>query len=267
MYPWRRILIPTDFSTASEWVFDDAVRIAAATGAEIVIMHNRVTRTSNPKELRFPADPSLYEYAEQHEMEVLQERVRRAHASVVTRLVIRQGPHPGEEILKTAEEQEADLIVIATHASHHVAHLIVGSTTLSILRKPICPILAIRYGIRKRQSMQRILVPIHVRQSTRAALDLAVAIARNENAELHLLTVCRDGERETASSTLQAAAEGIAGVRLQQHVAIATDVHREIVRYAEKHDADVVFLNATEEPSDGKIDLIRHLPAPVMIVP
>ena len=68
MYPFRRILIPTDFSTASEWVFDDAVRIAGSTGAEIVILHIRMTWDKHPDELRFPADPKLYEYAEQQEL-------------------------------------------------------------------------------------------------------------------------------------------------------------------------------------------------------
>ena len=46
MYPWRRILIPTDFSTASEWAFDDAIRIAGSTSAELLILHIRMTRIS-----------------------------------------------------------------------------------------------------------------------------------------------------------------------------------------------------------------------------
>src|SRR5688572_28522418 len=147
---FRRILIPTDFSTASEWVFDDAVRIAGSSGAEIVILHVRMTRTSNPDELRFPADSSIYEYAEQQELERLRERIRRANASVATRLIIRQAPDPGNEICRTAQAEQADLIVISTHARHHVAHLFVGSTTTAVLTQPPSPVLAIRYGIRKR---------------------------------------------------------------------------------------------------------------------
>jgi nucleotide-binding universal stress UspA family protein len=45
------------------------------------------------------------------------------------------------------------------------------------------------------------------------------------------------------------------------------DIEREIVRYMEKSDADVVFLNARSELSTAKIDIIRHVPTPVMIVP
>ena len=81
MYPWHRILIPTDFSTASQWVFDDAVRIAGSTGAEIVILHIRMTWTSHPDELRLPADPSVYEYAERFELEKLRDRVKHANAA------------------------------------------------------------------------------------------------------------------------------------------------------------------------------------------
>src|SRR3990170_3918845 len=115
MTVFSRILIPTDFSTASEWVFDDAVRIAGSSNAELIIVHVRMTRTSHPEELRFPADPSLYEYAEQQELDRLRERVRRANASVATRLIVRQAPDAGSEICKTAIEERADLIVIATH--------------------------------------------------------------------------------------------------------------------------------------------------------
>ena len=79
MFPWRRILIPTDFSTASTWVFDHAVRIAGSTGAEIVILHIRMTSSSHPDELRFPADPSLYDYAERIELEKLRDRVKHAN--------------------------------------------------------------------------------------------------------------------------------------------------------------------------------------------
>src|SRR5439155_27152254 len=77
MYPWRRILIPTDFSTASEWAFDDAIRIAGSTSAELLILHIRITRTSQPEQLRFPAGDAVYDYAEQQELQNLRERVKR----------------------------------------------------------------------------------------------------------------------------------------------------------------------------------------------
>ncbi|HEX7150347.1 MAG TPA: universal stress protein [Thermoanaerobaculia bacterium] len=264
---YRRILIPTDFSTASEWVFDDAIRIAGSTGAELVILHVRMTRTSQPGELRFPADPSLYEYAEQLELERLRDRVKRVNASVATRMVVKQGPDPGKEICRTATSEEIGLIVIATHARHHVAHLLVGSTTHAVVAGPPCPVLAIRYGVRKRKSMQKIVVPVHFDQKSHAALELAVRVARHERGEVHLVTVCSDEDRSRAEGLLAEQAAHFEGVATKHAILRGTEVERELVKYGEKIDADAVFLNASGKPSEKKLDIIRHAPVPVMVVP
>src|ERR1700745_2173738 len=80
-YPWRRIVIPTDFSTAAEWSFDSAVQMAGSTGAELIILHVRATLAATPEELRSPADDALYDYAEQYELEKLRDHARRANAT------------------------------------------------------------------------------------------------------------------------------------------------------------------------------------------
>ena len=258
---FRRILIPTDFSTASEWVFDDAVRIAERDGAELVIVHVRMTRTSNPEELRFPADSALYEYAEQQELDRLRDRVRRVNASLATRLIVRQAPDPGNEIGRVAKEERADLIVISTHARHHVAHLFVGSTTIAVLDDPPCPVLAIRYGIRKRGSLRRAVVPVHLEQTTHAGLELASRIAD----EVHLIVVCDEDDTARAEELLRTLTAPLRNTKTA--VLQGNDTDKEIVRYASTNDADAIFLNASRQPSEGKLDIVRHATVPVMIVP
>jgi nucleotide-binding universal stress UspA family protein len=264
---FRRILIPTDFSTASEWVFDDAIRIAGSTGAEVVILHVRITRTSQPGELRFPADPSIYEYAEKLELERLRDRVRRVNSSVATRMVVKQAPDPGKEICRTTKSEEADLVVIATHARHHVAHLLVGSTTHAVVADPPCPVLAIRYGVRKRSAMKKIVVPVHFDQKSHAALELATKVATHERGEVHLVTVCSDEDRSRAEGLLTEQASHFTGVATKTAILRGNDVERELVKYGDKIDADAVFLNASGKPSEKKLDIIRHAPVPVMVVP
>lgn len=260
-FVFKHILIPTDFSTASEWVFDDAVRIAERSGAELVIVHVRMTRTSHPEELRFPADPALYEYAEQQELDRLRDRVRRANASLATRLIVRQAPHPGNEIRRVAKEEGADLIVIATHARHHVAHLFVGSTTLNVLDDPPCPVLAIRYGIRKRGSLRRAVVPVHLEQTSHGGLDLASRISD----EIHLAIVCEEDDTARAEGLLRELAAPLRNAKTA--VLQGSDADKEIVRYAARTDADAIFLNALRQPNEGKLDIVRHATVPVVIVP
>ncbi|MBV8547563.1 MAG: universal stress protein [Acidobacteria bacterium] len=269
MYPWRRIVIPTDFSTAAEWSFDSAVQLAGATGAELVILHVRSTRTSNPDELRFPADDALYAYAEQHELEKLRDHARRRNADVATRLVVQRAPDAGAAICQTAIEENADLIVISTHARHHVAHLIIGSTTLNVLSGAPVPVLAIRYGIQRRRGFGRILVPVHLNQRSTVAASLAAAIAKRENAEVHLMIVCNDGNRVPADALIgEMTADLFAGVNVKPVVLQGKDIDAELVRYARGADADALFLNAAaNEISVRKKDIIRQVDAPVMLVP
>lgn len=268
MYPWRRILIPTDFSTASEWSFDAAIDAAGSTGAELLILHVRATQKDHPEKLRFPADESLYGYAEQYQLDKLRDHVRRANATVPTRLVVTQAPQPGEEICRAAAAEGADLIVVSTHARHHVAHLIIGSTTMAVLRDPPAPVLAIRYGIRRRaQAMGRIVVPVHLRQTSTAAADLAASIARREQSDVHLLIVCGDAERGAAEARLDEVARLFASPP-KRAVLRGKDIDAEITRYAGSVDADALFINAAaHQISDLKQDLIRQVSTPVMIVP
>jgi nucleotide-binding universal stress UspA family protein len=269
MYPWRRIVIPTDFSTAAEWSFDSAVQLAGSTGAELIILHVRATRPSNPGELRFPADDSLYAYAEQHELEKLRDHARRANATVQTRLVIQRAPDSGAAICRAALEEDADLIVISTHARHHVAHLLIGSTTLNVLSGAPVPVLAIRYGIPRRRGMQRILVPVHLKQHSTAAAELAASVARREKSEVHLILVCEEPERAAAESLIaEISNELFDPAQVKAIVLPGKDVEAELARYARRVDADALFLNAgAQKISSLKQDIIRKIDTPVLLVP
>jgi nucleotide-binding universal stress UspA family protein len=267
MYPWRRILIPTDFSTASEWAFDDAIHIAGSTAAELIILHVRMTERSHPDALRFPAADAVYEYAERFELDKLRDRARRANATVQTRLVVKKAPASGSQICTTAREEGVDLIVIATHARHHVAHLLIGSTTISVLEDPPAPVLAIRYGIAKRRAMKRIVVPVHTKQTSEAAATLAASVAKRENGEVHLLSVCPDADRTANITRVAAVAGRMNGVNTKQAIVRGDDVEAGLAKYVKETNADVVFVNAQKEIGSVKRDIIRRISVPVMIVP
>jgi nucleotide-binding universal stress UspA family protein len=268
VYPWHRILIPTDFSTAARWAFDDAVRMAASSGAELLILHIRATRAANPSELRFPADDSLYRYAEEQELNALRERVKQSHASVPVHLLVRLAPDPGKEICRTAGAEGVDLIVVSTHARHHVAHLLVGSTTQSILSGPPAPVLAVRYGVKKHTGMRRIVVPVHFDQTLWSAAELASAIAAHEKSEVHIITVCPKNETRDAEEMLRGVAgRWFAGALTRHAVVQSDDVADAVVDYCAENDVDALFINAHAHLAPLAHTMIRKVGAPVMIVP
>jgi nucleotide-binding universal stress UspA family protein len=272
-YPWRRIVVPTDFSTAAEWAFDYAVNMAGATGAELLILHIRMTRTSNPAELRFPADPSVYEYVEQAELESLLDRARRLNATVQARMIVRHAPDPGAEICRTASQEHADLIVIATHARHHVAHLIIGSTTLEVLANPPAPVLAVRYGIPRRPAMHRIVVPVHAGHDSFAAVALAAALATRESSEIHLISVSPDPQADGLDEFLSnVVREQLAGRAVITKSIAGSEVERELIRYADQIEADLIVLLHDSRSAGSKIGpiidgILRKVEVPVLLVP
>jgi nucleotide-binding universal stress UspA family protein len=51
---------------------------------------------------------------------------------------------PYEEILKKAEEENIDLIVMGTHGRAGIDHFLFGSTAERVVRKAVCPVLTVR---------------------------------------------------------------------------------------------------------------------------
>jgi nucleotide-binding universal stress UspA family protein len=54
------------------------------------------------------------------------------------------GGKPFLEIIKTAEEEKTDLIIIATHGHTGVEHILFGSTAEKVVRKAPCDVLVVR---------------------------------------------------------------------------------------------------------------------------
>ena len=51
---------------------------------------------------------------------------------------------PFVEIIRTAKEKNADLIVIGTHGRTGIDHMLFGSTAEKVVRKAHCPVLTVR---------------------------------------------------------------------------------------------------------------------------
>jgi len=130
-------------------------------------------------------------------------------------------------------------------------------------------VLAIRYGIERRNGFGRILVPVHLNQHSTDAAALAAAIAKREKSEVHLIIVCADGTRGPADALIaEMTSDLFAGVNVKPIVLQGKDIDSELVRYARGADADAIFLNAAaHEISTRKQDIIRQVDTPVMLVP
>jgi nucleotide-binding universal stress UspA family protein len=133
--PFQRILCPVDFSDTSEKALQLAERLAAASGAEVVVLHAFELPASYdyPGQTR-PVDPALRERLE---------KLRPVSHEVKFHHVLHAGP-AGDVISWLAEDQQCDLIVMGTHGRSGLKHLLLGSVAEHVLRHARCPVLVVR---------------------------------------------------------------------------------------------------------------------------
>ena len=142
----RRILHPTDFSSASRAAFDRALAMSRDSRAELMILHALAPIVPMMGEGYVP--PQTYEAIDaaarqgaQRKLAALVARARKARVRV-RGLVVEGSPH--ERIVRAAKRLRADLIVMGTHGRSGLARLFVGSVASRVVSAASCPVMTVR---------------------------------------------------------------------------------------------------------------------------
>jgi len=140
----KRILHPTDFSPAAEPAFDYALQAARRDGAVLILVHV-IEPTSPLADDVYVALPGLArEAAEAATCREFDGLLARAKAvDVAANDVLRCG-RPAEEIVKVAESELADLIVMGTHGRRGLRRLMLGSVAQHVVATAPCPVVTVR---------------------------------------------------------------------------------------------------------------------------
>jgi nucleotide-binding universal stress UspA family protein len=140
----RKILLPTDFSPASEQAFCYALQLALTLGSKLILLH--VLEPATPLIL---AGRSAADVFSDEELAKMQENLlaltcsAQAAGITVPRSIVRTGIAP-HEIAEAAREMDADLIVIATHGFTSWKHFTMGRTADRVACIAPCPVLVVR---------------------------------------------------------------------------------------------------------------------------
>jgi len=142
-----KVLFTTDFSDPADSALDDAIRIAAEFGADLLMIHVVTIGDQDPAnpDWAFPVIPAQHiddvERAAVGELES-REKGTPERVAVATRVV--RGFDPAVEIARVASQEQADLIVMATHGHTGLMHALLGSTTGKVIRLADCPVWTVR---------------------------------------------------------------------------------------------------------------------------
>ncbi len=141
-----RILHASDFSPASRRAFDDAIGLAKANGAELVVIH--VLEPVIPWSEDAYVSPQAYDQlltsarsAAAKRLDALVQKAKAAGVRVAGQLV--EG-NPRDAIPRAAKRSHADLVVVGTHGRTGLGKLLLGSVAERIVATAPCPVLTVR---------------------------------------------------------------------------------------------------------------------------
>jgi nucleotide-binding universal stress UspA family protein len=155
----KKILVPIDFSDYSKSSLRYAVNYAKHFNASLILVYVIEPVIYPPDfsmgQIAIPAPGLEMDKRAEEELKKLSDK--EIPSGMQVKKIIKTGK-PFVEIIETAAEEDADMIIIATHGHSGVEHILFGSTAEKVVRKAPCPVLTLREpikGFRFKEEMKK----------------------------------------------------------------------------------------------------------------
>jgi len=153
MIKLKKILAPTDFSELSQVGVRYAMELAEAQGAEVTLYHvirYEETGIYEPGPEGWLASPQefrpIQELVDERKNE-LANFVSANFSKLPPKVTVQQEVEvgvPHRKIVQKAKGDAVDMIVMSTHGTTGLMHLLIGSVTEQVVRRCTCPVLVVR---------------------------------------------------------------------------------------------------------------------------
>jgi nucleotide-binding universal stress UspA family protein len=285
----KKILLPVDFPDTPTSVVRQVAYLARHFRSEVIVLH-----VVSP--LRFPAGllerghriterDLTADIVRQAEYDLQQALPHELDGIVVRRLMCRGDP--AQEILRTAQAEEANLVAISTRGRGALYRLLLGSVAAKVLHKSACPVWsdACGHGFPVRDfAIRNVLCAVDLTPHSRHTVSRAAELSADFGAKLTLVHITAGvdsygpgGLHVDAAwkeSLVRFASEGI--TQLQQDAGTEAEViiqcgkvQQLLKRAAEQSRADILVIG--HMPADGHLGqngggyaIIRDSPIPVL---
>jgi nucleotide-binding universal stress UspA family protein len=302
MFPFRNILVPTDFSAHSHAAVKYAAGFARDARGRVLLLNVQDARV--PENL-LTLPERIFEEQENHWLLELRSQARELLADpllkgVEVEAMFVEG-EPAAETARVAFEHQADLITVVTRGRNRLSRAFGGSIAEEMVAESPCAVLAIRppqrdfvehRGGQTQIRLNRVLLATNFRPSSAAATQLATSISNHLGAELHAAYVIGDYFEQISAMFPEGGLAALtrlrshvqermaqfsrsSGPRATTHIAEGRP-YQEIVKLAANLDADVIVIGAAVHGSlfgnnqvlGSEIErVIRNAPCPVLCVP
>ncbi len=158
---FTRILVAVDADEIDDAVIDATIGLAQPLHAQVAILHVVSTAEAIAPMLAasettgmgvptmaaadYQLTEQILEEQEEGSKTLIHNLASRFPAGIPTETLIREGA-TAETVIATAQEWQANLIIIGTHGRKGLERLVLGSTAEAVIRAAPCPVLTIRFG-------------------------------------------------------------------------------------------------------------------------
>jgi len=286
MLSMKKIVLPVDLSDRSKVAAGEARSLAKLFGAEVVVVYVMAPIPIYGGGLEMAPPVNWHELQRPAVMGRLAPFVAAELGDVPVKTVIREGD-AAAEIIAVANEERADLIVMATHGYGGFRRFLLGSVVAKVLSDAAVPVLTSAHleAGRGQREMQSVLLAVDVDQRAPLLMKAAAGVAKQFGAKLHIVHASPDdgagagrfvdptwrveaAKRRHAALLEQMAA---AGVTATVHV-VAGEVAKVVRQVAGEVGADLVVLGRTTESGilgrlrSNSYAIVRESPCAVLSI-
>ena len=196
---YRKIIVPLDGSEAAETVLDLAINLAVRSGTALTLLHVCTPEQTQWERLHLSYIERIASQV-QHDISKICETVQCHFEGVkATASPVLAKGEPAKEIARHAEENEGNIILMATHGLSGITHSAISDIANRVARISPVPVWLIRtLGpdeiVCAEWPPQRVLVPLDGSERAEKVLPYAIEYAKLFDAELTLLRICEEPE-------------------------------------------------------------------------
>ncbi len=138
-----RILVPTDFSPCAEEAIKYAIEFAQSFSAEIHLLHSYPTNPGGISPYVSEIETDIISTYRKNAAERLDKIALKVTAAGIEVMQHLEEEFPSQAIAFVAKKLPADLIIMGTHGTTGLKHVMLGSVAERTIRIAPCPVLTV----------------------------------------------------------------------------------------------------------------------------
>lgn len=232
------ILVPTDFTPVADCALDHAIEIARLFNHKVCLLHI-VGKKASPDYKDLVLD-KLKKIAQSNQSRTgINISFKIAEGSIF------------DEISSTADDLNAEFIVMGIHGKQGVQH-IVGSYAYKVICSSKVPVMVVKKK-HHHVGFNNIVIPISFNIETAQKINRAIKFAKYFDSTIHIIGVLRSKssvykiKKEALLKNVMDFVEN-AGVKIKAEVIVRSgaDLDDEVLRYSREIDADLIMIVAEQ---------------------